>query len=339
MAAHQVADAVHLTITLKEIETSLYVWSESFELRLENWFDSQRHIVRRIAMALNVHVSADRLRRFSNEPDVSLGLYDRWLRCQTLVRTFSPQHWQNLVQQFTEIINEAENFVPAYCGLVDLHNTEHIVHPGVFRSREREAKALEYARRAVQLDPIDMRAHNRMAWAHVMAKQYDLAMMHLDVACELNPNDTWMAISGALILAFCGETQRALELARLAMDLTLAPSRTHWAYHTDIQFLAGNYESAIVAADHAQNVLWGVSAWRASALAHLGRTEEAAEHAATFIATARSNWYGAEPATDESVTRWLLHMYPIRRREDWERFRDGLILAGLPCGEAKHHEW
>jgi tetratricopeptide (TPR) repeat protein len=331
MFAYQAQQAVQLTLMLKELDTGFYIWSDGFELTLENWFDSQRRVVRRIAMALNVYLSAERLRRFSEQPDISLGLYDKWLRCQTLVRTFNPQHWDRLARQFTEIIAAAPQFAPAYCGLADMHTVEHIAHPGVFRTAEREQKALELARNAVQLDPVDTHAHRCLAWAHAMMKQYGHAELHMQVACELNPSDSWAAISAALLQAFCGNIKQASELSKVALDMTLSPSRTHWAYQTDIQFLSGNYEAAVEAADRAQDVLWGVAAWRTAALAHLGRTAEAAAEGARFLSRTRTNWFGAEPATDERIVRWLLHLYPIQHRVDWERLRDGLRAAGLPA--------
>jgi tetratricopeptide (TPR) repeat protein len=334
--AHQARPALELTLTLKELDTGFFIWSETFELGLDTWFQSQRRAVQRIAMALNVHLSAERLRRFSERPEISLGLYDRWLRCQTLVRTFNPRHWDHLTRQFNEIIAAAPGFVPAYCGLADMHTIEHIAHPGVWRSREREWKALELARRAVQLDPADMHAHRCLAWAHAMVKQYGQAELHMRTACELNPSDSWTAISGALLLAFCGRTKEASELARTALDLALAPSRTHWAYQADIAFLGGDYAEALEAAERAQDVLWGVAAWRTAALAHLGRTAEAAAESARFLARIRQNWFVAEPATDEAIVRWLLHLYPLRRREDWERLRSGLQAAGLPTARAEH---
>lgn len=336
MFASQAQQAVQLTLMLKELDSGFFIWSDGFELSLDNWFDSQRRVIRRIAMALNVHLSADRLRRFSERPDISIGVYDRWLRNQTLVRTFDPQHWKRLAKEFTEIIAEAPQFVPAYCGLADIHTIEHIAHPGVFRTREREQKALELARKAVELDAADMHAHRTLAWANVMTQKFGQAELHIQVACELNPNDSWTAISGALLLAFCGEYKRASDLGQIALDLMLSPSRTHWAYQVDIQFLSGNYAAAIEAADQAQDVLWGVAAWRAATLAHLGRTAEAAAEGARFLSRARSNWFGTEPATDEAIVRWLLHLYPIRHRADWERLRDGLAAAGLPTGGNEH---
>jgi DNA-binding SARP family transcriptional activator len=336
MFAYQAKQAVQLTIMLKELDSGFFIWSDGFELSLDNWFDSQRRVIRRIAMALNVHLSADRLRRFSEQPDISVGVYDRWLRCQTLVRTFDPQHWDRLAIQFGEIIAAAPQFVPAYCGLADMHTIQHIAHPGVFRARDREQKALELARKAVELDAADMHAHRCLAWANAMTQKFGQAETHIQVACELNPYDSWTAISGALLLAFCGEYKRASELGQVALDLTLSPSRTHWAYQVDIQFLGGNYAAAIEAADQAQDVLWGVAAWRTATLSHLGRTAEAAAEGARFLTRARANWFGTEPATDEAIVRWLLHLYPIRHRADWERLRDGLKAAGLPTDGSEH---
>ena len=336
--SHQNEQALHLTLMLKELNTGVYIWSDGFELKLDNWFNSQSRVVRRIAMALNVYLSAERLRRVSERPDISIGLYDRWLRCQTLVRTFDPQHWARLVRQFTEIIGAAPSFVPAYCGLADMNTIEHIAHPGVYRSSEREQKALDLARHAVQLDPADLQAHRCLAWAHIMARQYGQAELHMQVAYELNPNDCWTVTSAALLFAFCGDAERASNLSRTALDLTLSPSRTQWAYQADIQFLSGHYAAAVEAADHAQDVLWGVAAWRAAALAHLGRDAEAAAEGARFLSRVRANWFGTAPATDEAIVNWLLHLYPIRHCRDWEHLRDGLLSAGLPAGKAAYDQ-
>src|SRR5207249_3743307 len=137
---------------------------------------------------------------------------------------------------------------------------------GIYRSREREQKALELAHEAVRLDPADMHAHRCLAWANIMVAQYGPAELHIEMACELNPNDCWTLTSAALLLAFCGEAERASSLSRTALDLTLSPSRTQWAYQADIQFLSGDYAGAVEAADRAKDVLWGVTAWRAAAL-------------------------------------------------------------------------
>jgi tetratricopeptide (TPR) repeat protein len=330
MFATQNQQVLQLTLMLKAMATGFYVWSDGFEFNLDNWFDSQQRVIRRVAMALNVHLSAERLRRLSGRTDISIGVYDRWLRCQSMVRTYDPQHWAWLATQFNEIIEAAPRFVPAYCGLADMHSIEHVAHPGVFRDRAREQRALELSRKAVALDPAHVNAHRSLAWAYAMIKQYGQAELHIQVASELNPHDSWTAISAALLFAFCGRYQRATELTQVALDARISPSPVHWAYQLVIQFLSGNYQAAIEAADRARDVLWEVAAWRTAALSHLGRTAEAAAEGKRFLSRIRANWFGAVPASDEAIVRWLLHISPIRQRADWERLRDGLQAAGLP---------
>jgi DNA-binding SARP family transcriptional activator/tetratricopeptide (TPR) repeat protein len=331
--------SVQMLVTLKEVDSNLYIWSETIEIDLEGWFVHQRHVVRRIAMGLNVHLSAERLRRFSESPELSLGLYDRWLRCQTQIRTFNPRLWPRLKEQFAEIVGEAPGFAPGFGGLADLNNMEHIAHPGVFRTMERDQAALTYAREAVRLDPSSTGAHKCLAWCHSMAKQFDQAIMHIEVAHELNPNDSWTAISAANLLAFCGKLDRAAELAALAMDMTLAPSLTHWAYQAEVHYLRGDYEAALHAADMSQNAIWDIPAWRAATFAMLGRAAEAEAEATRFIERIRLNWFGRQPATREAIMKWHLHIHPINRRDEWAHLRDGLARAGLPTDGIEHGVW
>ena len=332
--ASQNRQVLQLTLILKALTAGFYIWSDRFELNLATWFDSQQRVIQRVAMALNVHLSAERLRRLSGRPDISIGVYDKWLRCHTVLRTFDPQRWAWLATQFKEIIAAAPHFVPAYCGLAEMNSIEHVAHPGVFRDRAREHRALELARKAVELDAAHANAHRTLAWAHAMMKQHGQAELHMQIATELNPHDPWIAISAALLFAFCGRYQRATELSQAALDMRLSPSRAHWAYQLVVQFLSGNYHAAIEAADRARDIWWEVAAWRAAALAHVGRTAEAAAEGKRFLCRIRANWFGAAPATDEAIVRWLLHISPLRHCADRERLRDGLQAAGLPTGSA-----
>jgi class 3 adenylate cyclase/DNA-binding SARP family transcriptional activator/TolB-like protein len=336
---HQHGHALHLLLMLRHRETNVFIWSDGFELNLKHWFENQRRVVQRIAIALNVNLSAEQLRRVADRPDVSLGIYDRWLRCQTLIRTFSLQHWENAERQFAEIIQAAPRFVPAYCGLVDVHNTTHIVYPGKLRSREREQQALTLARQAVELDPSSMNAHRSLAWAHAMAGQHALATSHIETAYDLNPSDPWTHFSAALLLAFCGERERSNELVRLATETALVPNKVHWAYLVDIHFLAGNYEQALIASDNARDGHRTVRAWRAASFAQLGNMTAAAEEVQKFVQSIRTGWFGAERVSDRAVARWLLHLYPISEAEPWQRLRAGLEKAGLPHADIDFMEW
>jgi DNA-binding SARP family transcriptional activator len=337
--AYQAGTEINMVMVLKDDTTGIYVWSESFRLGLNNWFEAQQRIIRRIAMSLNVQLSAERLMRLAGEPDVSLDLHDRWLRGQSLMAKFDPESWQRAVTIFREAIRENPTFSPCYSSLVQINNIEHFVHPGFFRGRDKAMATLELAKTAVQLDPVDSRAHLCYGWSNVMALRETEAAPHMDLACELNDNDPWTLLSCALYCAFCGSIEQAKLRARQSLALSLAPSYLEWGYHGIIRFLCGDYAGSLEASDQAYGVIQTLPAWRAAALFELGQPAVAREQAQRFLNGIRSFWVGSAAPTDEAMTRWLLQAHPISVSARWEVLRHSLSGAGLPVDGIVQLDW
>jgi DNA-binding SARP family transcriptional activator len=328
--AYQAGTEINMVMVLKDDTMGIYVWSESFRLSLTNWFEAQQRIIRRIAMSLNVQLSAERLMRLAGEPDVSLDMHDRWLRGQSLHFKYDAESWQRAVTIFRDGIRENPTFSPCYSSLVQMNNIEHLVHPGLFLDLDNAKATLELAKRAVQLDPVDSRAHLCCGWSYVMALREAEAAPHLDLACELNDNDPWTLLSVALYCAFCGSIEQARLLAAQSLALSPAPPYLGWAYDGVIRFLCGDYAGALEAIDRAQGAIHILPAWRAAALFHLGQPEMAREEARRFLNGIRSFWVGSSAPTDEAAARWILQAHPISIRSRWETLRDGLRGAGFP---------
>jgi DNA-binding SARP family transcriptional activator len=330
--AYQAGTEINMVMVLRDEATGVYVWSESFRLSLDNWFETQQRIIRRIASSLNVQLSAERLMRLAGEPDVSLEIYDRWLRGQHLHFEYDAESWQRAVAIFRDAIRENPAFSPSYSSLVQMNNSEHIVHPGILPDPDKAKLTLELAKTAVRLDPVDSRAHLCCGWSHVWASREAEAAPHMELACELNDNDPWTLLSAAHYYAFCGSIERALRLAEQSLALSPAPPYLGWAYHGTIRFVCGDYAGALAANDRAHGATHLVPAWRAAALFHLGQTALAREEAERFLNGIRSFWVGSSAPTDEAVTRWALQAHPISIRSRWEALRNGLGGAGLPVG-------
>ena len=103
--------------------------------------------------------------------------------------------------------------------------------------------------------------------------------------------------------------------------------------------MESDYEGCLAAAKSAGDVDPNVPGYRAAALFHLGQRDAAREALKHFYQVVRRRWVGKEPASEEAITRWFLHMFPIRRSEDWARLRDGLAGAGAPVANLFHHQW
>ena len=328
--AYQAGNEINMVLVLKDDATGVYVWSESFRLNLGNWFEAQQRIIRRIATSLNVQLSAERLMRLAGEPDVSLDVYDRWLRGQDLISKFDSDSWHRAVAIFSDAIRMSPDFSPSYSSLVQMNNIEHFVHPGIFRDLGKARSTVELAKKAVQLDPVDSRAHLCCGWSYAMALREAEAAPHMELACELNDNDPWTLLSSALYSAFCGSIDQAEQRAAQSLALSPAPSYLDWSYHGIIRFLRGDYAGAVEASDRGNSVGKAQSAWRAAALYHLGEIDLATEGARQFLNGIRSYWVGTAAPTDEAITRWMLQAHPIGVTARWEVLRDGMRGAGLP---------
>ena len=333
--AYQAGAEINIVMVLRDDTTGIYVWSESFRLGLANWFETQQRIIRRIATSLNVQLSTERLMRLAGEPDVSLDLHDRWLRGQSLHFKYDAESWQRAVDIFRDAIRENPSYSPCYSSLVQMNNIEHLVHPGVFRDLEKAKATLELAKTAVQLDPVDSRAHLCCGWSYVLAHREAEAAPHMELAYELNDNDPWTVLSGAHYSALCGSIEQARSRAERALALSPAPRYLEWAYHCTVRFFCGDYTGAIEACDRAEGIKI-LPAWRAASLFQLGYATQAQEEIQRFVNGLRSFWVGSSVPTDEAIARWVLQAHPIGVKERWEILRHSLRGAGLPVDGIVH---
>ncbi|MET3842807.1 BTAD domain-containing putative transcriptional regulator [Bradyrhizobium sp. OAE829] len=333
--------ALHLVLTLRDGTTGTYLWSESLTLTLENWHQAQQNLVRRIASALNVHVSAERMNRITTRQVQDLKAYDIWLFGQATLLGFDPQRWDNAADLFRQVVRQMPDFAPAHSSLAQLNNSYHIVKPGTARDAKRTMQALAYAQEAVRLDPLDSRSQLCLGWSHAMAKHYEQAMIYIPLAHGLNDNDPWTLVSAANCYAFCGRDKEAAEIVEsmLQRKATVAPTALQWAYHTAVRFMIGDYESCVAAADFAGDLNANVPGLKAAALYHLGREQEAAAELNRFFSIVQSRWSAEQPATPAAMTRWFLHLFPIAKPESWARLRDGIEGAGAPTEGLFHHQW
>jgi DNA-binding SARP family transcriptional activator/TolB-like protein len=337
--AYQAGTEINMVMLLRDDTTCIYTRSESFRLGLDNWFETQQRIIRRIATSLNVQLSAERLTRLAGEPDVSLDVHDRWLRGQNLLMKFEPESWQRAVIIFRDAIKEYPSFSPCYSSLVQMNNIEHIVHPGLLRDLDKARATLALAKTAVQLDPVDSRAQLCCGWSYAMALREADAAPHMELACELNDNDPWTLLSYAHYCAFCGSIEQARLRADQSLALSPAPSYPEWGYHAIIRFLCGDYVGALEACDRANDATQTLPAWRAAALFKMGQLVTAREEAQRFLNGIRSFWIGSAAPTDEAITQWLLQTHPISVSARWEALRQSLRGAGLPVEGVVQLSW
>ncbi|MEL6678622.1 MAG: hypothetical protein AAFQ51_07945, partial [Pseudomonadota bacterium] len=161
---------------------------------------------------------------------------------------------------------------------------------------------------------------------HAVSGGYGASLSHLDLALDLNSNDPWTIISAALMFAFNNETERARALMDQAIIFAPRVSRGAQGYIATTKYLIGDYEEAASVAEMAGDAIVNLPAWRAAALARLGRLEAAMEAVDLFYDLCRTHWIvpGQTPTENEAI-EWFLSAFPIREDDLRERLRSDLV--------------
>jgi DNA-binding SARP family transcriptional activator len=320
---------LYLSLVVRRHADKTYLWSQRLSVNVEQWVAAKLDLIRRIASSLDVHISAERLARVAALPDQSLDVYDRWLRANGFIYRWQPKDEIRAEALFRSILADTESFAPAYVGLVQVLNTRHHIFPGVMRDPERATEALNLAKAAVKLDPMDSRTQLCLAWSHILNGNYQHAMLGYDLALQLNPNDPWTLTSCAQGLSYCGDKPRAHQTAARALDVAIGGAPIHWCYQMCIRFLEGDYAGAVEAAAAAEGTAFFVPAWRAAALAHMREYDAARASISEFYEAVAANWNGQAPLSQQAVLDWLCQCFPIREAADRELFKTGVLTAGL----------
>ncbi len=329
MSAIAIEQSLRIILTLKETNTDNYIWGDKIEDRLENYLSSQADIIRRLAAALNIRVSADRLALFGTQKIHPLDAFDRWLVAEELILSMEQPAWLRAEYLLTDLIADYESFARAHSALAQMENSRQLSFPGAMSSEDRREIALIHARRSVALDPNDSRNQLCLGWARAMDGQYAGAEVAYLKAHQLNENDPWTLISSAMGLAFCGNQQQASRLSKEAALLTTDPSNLYWSFQAAIAFLDNDMDGCIRLSKLCDEVTADVLAWHTAALALSGHITAASTLNKRFVEVTRELWQRDPRPTDKNIAQWLLTSFPIREPKKWQSLRDGLKIAGL----------
>jgi DNA-binding SARP family transcriptional activator len=304
-------------------------WTGSVSAAAGDLSNSQEAIVRGICGALNVYLSENQMQRLKIKDPHSQSAIEKWLHGQHLLGVWQPDTDLKAERLFLEGIHAAPEHAPLHASLADVYNSRHIVFPGVSRNPKLENKAMQLARRAVALDPLDPRSHVTLGWSLALAAKPVQAVYSFLRGHELNPADSHIAMSAAHGLAICGDLKRAEELKSIAFSCHPSPPWSFWGFDAHIRFLAADFSGAVEAIEHSGEIKSNFLGWKCAALGMLD-SPEAHRAAQEFVARTSERWKANEKPSPQSVTNWFLDIFPFARAEARESLREGLRRAGLP---------
>lgn len=326
----EASDGLQLTVMLKDCAAAHYVVSESLSLDFDDWGASVRRIVRRLAVALNVHIVKRRLVAETLVDSLQEDAFDIWLNANNLMGQYRPDRFERAEALFRQVIEKAPDYAPAYSSIASINNVRHLAAPGTERRAGWVETAKEFATRAVSLDPLDARCQIAVAWSHAMAGSFGQAELHFGLSHQLNPINPQTLMPCAHGLSFCGAHGEANRMADEAMELDPSMSPKHWGYAMCVRFFDHRFGEAVEAGAHAGDAIHDLLGWHAAAYAKAGDAANARRAGEAFIEAARANWVGEAAPTPQAITGWFMRSFPICRAADKRLLQEGLAGAGLP---------
>lgn len=311
---------VRITAQLIDGQNGGHLWAEHYDGELKDIFALQDGVTQKIVAALSPRLSAESQAKGAARPEtVSVEAYDLLLRGVSL-RNQVKRESRPLARQFFErAIVLDPNYANAYAALAWIYIDEW----SFLWSQDPQtlARALEVARRAVELDPDLAEGRRALGYALLWSKRYDECQPQLKTAVELDPNSANALGTLASCLNYLGRPAEAIEYVRQAMrvDPKYGPWVVLWL--GDSYYLLRRYDDALAAYEEAKvrNPNY-ISPHRslAAIYAELGRQKDAEAEAAEVM---RIN-----PQFSLETYRARL---PFKNPQDLDRFTGALRKAGL----------
>ena len=266
-------EQVRVTAQLIDVTTQTQLWAESYDHDVRDVLLTQRDVAMRVADSLAMSV----LRVTPVQHMPSAEAYDATLRGRALRTQATAASLDKARAYFERAVMLDPTYAPAHAGLADVY----LVTAGPGWEFERPSqvwpKALEAAKRAIELDPklpdgYAVRGLCRL-WAHDAAGAED----DIRHAIALNPSDALAHRYLSTVLVVTGRADDAVTAARRALQLDpLSPaSGTTVAYRL---YYAGHYDEALREFDRAlEGAPEYASAWigKAQTYRALGQAEAA----------------------------------------------------------------
>ena len=319
-SVRKAGERVRVSGQLIETETSVHLWAERYDRRLDDVFALQDEITLNVVGAIEPSLREAEIERVKRKRPENLDAYDLVLRALPHVVPPMPAEAAKAMPLLERALTLEPDYAGAHGYLAWCHQILFV--RGGFNKENHDA-AIRHARAALSYGRDDATAL-AIGGLVVSVTEHDRATAFeaLEQALAISPSSSFALFCGATALAYAGEAERAIDWAERALRISPFDRMNHLPYHAlaIAHFLRGRYDEAAHAARRAVQSIPSSSVSRsvlAAALAKLGRIEEAKAvalqvlaldpsfSAARFCAATGLPTALAEPMTDAWTTAGL----------------------------------
>lgn len=206
---------LRINAQLVDTKTDFPLWSERYDREMEDVFEVQDEIARKIAGALRVTLSPQEEQDLAAKPTENLQAYDLYLRGKSYARRLTRQDLEFALQMFENAVTMDADFALA-------HAANAIFCAQYYANFQRDSdwagRAKKAADRAIALQPELPDVQVAQAWIRYIEGDLEDAIQRVSQAIARKPNceGAYYLLGRALFAA--GRYQEVVEIAEKAVD-------------------------------------------------------------------------------------------------------------------------
>ena len=296
---------IRITAQLIDAASGAHVWAERYDRSIEDIFAVQDEITLMLATEMQVKLTEGEQARLHYTTTSNVEAWTLWV--QGLGHHRKAVTKENAAAALA-CWQKAVALDPGSAGLNAMLGFLHYVDARFGWRDDRElalAKARDYARRAIDLDPDNPDANSTASFTALMDEHFEDAARHARRAAELAPGSADAATFACFVLAFAGYPQEGVEHGERSLTLSPHYSGYYLGHLGNAYRLAGRFEEAIACfkAYHARHKGFGlvdlVLVYQAT-----GRADEARATAGDLMSIRRDftidGWAGTQFQADKA---------------------------------------
>jgi non-specific serine/threonine protein kinase len=206
---------LRINAQLIDTHTDFPIWSERYDREMQDVFELQDEIARKIAEALRVTLSPQEREALAAKPTENLQAYDLFLRAKSYARRFTRQDFEFALQMFENAVTLDPGFALAFAGIA---NACAQLHYNYGRDPIWMERAVAAAEKATALQPNLPEVHVAYAWVLHAGGQHDDAVRVVKQAIERkrDAESAYYLLCRALFAA--GRYQEVSDVAETALQ-------------------------------------------------------------------------------------------------------------------------
>lgn len=290
---------IRLTTTLGDAVTNCGVWSERYDIVMDELFDAQDDAVYAIVSNLVSRLNEQQMSVARQKPTGKLNAYDCVLRGLKIYKggEVAQEDAGQALFWFDRAL-ELDPHYPRALAWRACAGSNFWSNPPTRQDLSGPVRDMELA---MSVDPGDHEVHRLKGSLHSIMGEHDLADYHLSKSVELNPNDANILLRIGYYRSFLGDIRNAVNYVELAFRRNPLHPQWYWHDRGVVLFASGDYEESLSSLQRSQSDIVPRYVYECACHAALGQTEKAA----LVLTRIRE--------LERNVTLdWINHAYPYR---------------------------